>query len=214
MSLRAKFLADLCEEHGSEVGFLYERRTRIMDQPLVQWPFLEDLEERIEAHAEAMVVEPEPVESMAEQWLADGDAGLGYAGLRALAGAAPSKAFWEAFEATPWEDSARARVATDALIAVATTDWTSSLTERLALSQGLAAAALAKAAVLRRLPVGGAIQAAARRETGDSSVLLWALGGADFTAEVERQKLSLANDPVSARDGRHEGHVFVAKLWR
>jgi hypothetical protein len=179
MSLRTKFLADLCEEHGSEVGFLYERRTRTMDQSLVQWPLLEDLEERIEAHAEAMVVEPEPVGSLAEQWLADGDAGLAYAGLRGLAGATPNQGFWEAFTATPWEDGARARAATDALIAVATTDWTSSLAERLAVSQGLAAAALAKAAVVRRLPVGGALQAAARRETGDASVLLWALGQLD-----------------------------------
>jgi len=79
MSLRAAFLAGLCEEHGRELAFLYQRRGQVMDQPLAQWPLLLDLEERIEAHAAAIQVEPEPVRSMAEQWLEADDPSLRYA---------------------------------------------------------------------------------------------------------------------------------------
>jgi xanthosine utilization system XapX-like protein len=176
MSLRSEFLSGLCEEHGSELAFLYAQRVRVMDQPLAQGSLLQALEERIEAHAAALVVEPEPVEAMAQQWLAADDPGLRYAGLRALAGPLPSNGYWEAFAATPWDHGAHARAATDALIAVATPGWTPAIAEQLARSQGASAVALASAAVVHGLPVGASLEAAACKETTHPPGLLWALG--------------------------------------
>jgi hypothetical protein len=199
MSLRAAFLAGLCEEHGSELAFLYQRRVQVMDQPLAQWPLLLDLEERIEAHAAAITVEPEPVRSMAEQWLEADDPNLRYAGLRALAGTIPSDDYWQAFTATPWDDGAHARAATDALIATATADWTTAIARQLGLSHGRAASALATAAVVHRLPVAAAIEVAASTESTHLADLLWALGQLDHAPAAKMILAHLQTGTPSVR---------------
>jgi uncharacterized protein (TIGR02270 family) len=68
-----KFMVGLFTEYFEELGFLWGQRRRALDSPKRTLRELKDLEDRIEAHVDALVVAGEQVVSMAESALSADD---------------------------------------------------------------------------------------------------------------------------------------------
>ena len=176
MSLRGGFLAELCREHGDEIAFLRQRRVLLMDQPFVSLRLLADTEERLAAHLEGMVVEPEPLPAVIQRLAAGDEPSERYAALRALGRSGARDEFWEVFAATDWQNPAHAAAASDALNDAASARWSASIEARLNACAGAEAAALARAIGTLRLPLGEKLARVAAQAAEGLETFLWALG--------------------------------------
>jgi uncharacterized protein (TIGR02270 family) len=67
------FYIELYQEHLEEASFLYEQRLTLFDDPEVTWLDIEDFEERLEAHIDALVVGEELALEICKQQAREGD---------------------------------------------------------------------------------------------------------------------------------------------
>ena len=77
-SLR-QFNIELYEEHLEEAAALYEQRLALVDDPELSWLDLDDYDERLEAHLDALVIGAELALDVCREQVASGDAGSLYA---------------------------------------------------------------------------------------------------------------------------------------
>src|SRR4051812_43465140 len=78
------FIRDFQEEHLSEIEFLLEQRKRYVHNPELPWPELADLEQRIDAHVDAMCAGGEIALELAREAMAGGDEAQALAGLHVV----------------------------------------------------------------------------------------------------------------------------------
>src|SRR5688572_29586831 len=78
------FYARLYLEHLSEASFLYEQRLALLDDPELTWPELDDFEQRLEAHIDALVLGEDLALDLCRQRAVEGDVGECHTALRVV----------------------------------------------------------------------------------------------------------------------------------
>ncbi len=77
-----EFKCAVYTEHLEEASFLYEQRASLLNDPDIDWPDLEDFENRLEAHVDALVVGGDSAIEACKESAADGDFGELYTAVR------------------------------------------------------------------------------------------------------------------------------------
>lgn len=185
--MNRRFLRSLHEEHLEEISMLYERRLGMLDDPEIDVEDLLNLEDRMEAHLDALVVGARAAVELCVERAAEGDPGERFGAIAALCrhgrddlveAVLPSFEPSEGDEDDRAEEPTPASALTDALRFEAPGGWVPAFERWLASPWLGVRAAVAVAAGWRGLPLGPAIVAAT--EHGDPGTriepLLWALG--------------------------------------
>lgn len=216
------FAVGIYLEHLEEASFLHDQRLALLDDPELPWPDVEDYEDRLEAHLDALVLGGELALAVCRQQAEEGDAGELHAAVRVYCRQRRLDLLGEALQALAPADEERVRAATGAIAAELPTEWQPEL-QRLLRGGAAAQRVAARALGFRRAPVGAEIlahvDAWAPEAAGD---LVWALGRLrDRTAYRPLSKLYLESDDPAIRSAAAlallrigEGRVVRACLMR
>lgn len=97
---RATFIADLLKQHFEELSFLWGQRLAALNSPVLTHRSLRELEERIEAHVEGLLVGGENILPLLEPGLMDASSNVAFAAaypLLRLGQTAATEQVWKAF---------------------------------------------------------------------------------------------------------------------
>jgi len=84
-SIRA-FNIELYQEHLEEASFLYEQRLGLLNDPELTWKDLDEFEQRLEAHIDALVVGQDLAMEVCKTQAVEGDFGELFAAVCVFAG--------------------------------------------------------------------------------------------------------------------------------
>ena len=124
------FRVGLYLEHLEEASFLYEqRRDVLLDDPELTWLDLDEYEERLEAHLDALVLGEDLALAVCRQQSAEGDAGELYAALSVFCRQQRKDLLDEALGGMEASDEERVRAVRDALAAELPGAWEEDVVE-------------------------------------------------------------------------------------
>lgn len=193
------FNIELYEEHLAEISFLYEQRSAYLHDTELSWLDLADLDERLEAHVDALVVGGTLALEVCERKLGGDEPGELYAALCVCCRQGRKEAVYAALRDASLEDAEICRAFGQALAAAAPTAWREELAAVLARHARLAPV-LAPMLELRRTPSEPALrEALAAADDRGVAPLLSALGrvGAAESADAVEPYLQ-SDDPIVA----------------
>lgn len=158
------FEISLFLEHLEEASFLYEqRRDELLDDPELAWTDLDDFEERLEAHVDALMLGEELALAVCRQQAEEGDAGELHAAVRVFCRQGRKDLLDDILALLDGEDEERVLAVRDALRDELPEAWTEEMTRLLrdeaAWRQRIAAHVLG----YRRLPAPDALRTALGR---------------------------------------------------
>ena len=171
------FLRGLYEEHLDEASFLYEQRRQLLTASEPAWPEVEEFEERLEAHLDALVVGGDLAAETCRARAAAGDAGDLFASVSTFCRRVQAPLLAGVFKTLDYEDRDKSNALTDALKHELADDWIESCVLALGSSHPPLVSILAIAMGYRRMPIADAL-AQALRTAAPAAVpgLLWSLG--------------------------------------
>ena len=109
------FYTDLYEEHLEEASFLYEQRHTYFHDPDISWIEIQDLENRFEAHIDAIVIGGDAALEICVVQAAEGDSGELHAAIRTFCRQRRIDLLEQVLEDLDIEDEERVSAACDAL---------------------------------------------------------------------------------------------------
>jgi len=125
-SIRA-FNIELYQEHLEEASFLYEQRLGLLNDPELTWKDLDEFEQRLEAHIDALVVGEELALEVCKTQADEGDFGELFAAVCVFCRQKQGKLVADIFESLDVEDKERVQAVADALKFECPQDWQNSL---------------------------------------------------------------------------------------
>lgn len=178
MRLRSSFEADLYREHLEEASFLYEqRRDELLDDPELAWTDLDDFEERLEAHLDALVLGDELALAVCRQQVDEGDVGELHAAVRVFCRQQRKGLLDEVLDGLDGEDEERMLAVRDALRDELPEAWAGEVTRMLAHEAPWRQRIAAHVVGYRRMPAQEALLAALPRAGAEvRPEIVWALG--------------------------------------
>jgi uncharacterized protein (TIGR02270 family) len=172
-----QFSIDLYQEHLEEASRLYEQPQAYLHDPECQWPELENWEQRLEAHIDALVVGGEPALEVCRQQVIDGDAGEMHAALCVFCRQDRKGDAFAVLNTLDASDEEKVRAASQALRCEAPAGWRDDLLQLLEGDHPHLTPVLARVIGYRRFsyeePLARALAANPAFGTAD---LAWALG--------------------------------------
>jgi uncharacterized protein (TIGR02270 family) len=201
------FLRDLYEEHLDEASFLYLQRQQLLTAPEPAWLEVEDFEERLEAHLDALVVGGDLATETCQARVAAGDAGDLFAGVSTFCRRVQAPLLAGVFKTLDYEDRDKSTALTDALKYELADEWIESCVRALGSSHPSLVSILAVAMGYRRMPIADALSNALRTAAPAAVPgLLWSLGrvGGVAAAPLVRPFIRAA-DTATASAALHSG---------
>jgi len=125
-SIRA-FNIELYQEHLEEASFLYEQRLGLLNDPELTWKDLDEFEQRLEAHIDALVVGQDLAMEVCKTQAVEGDFGELFAAVCVFCRQKQGKLVADIFESLDVQDDERVQAVTDALKFECPQDWRDSL---------------------------------------------------------------------------------------
>jgi uncharacterized protein (TIGR02270 family) len=175
-SLRS-FQVGIYEEHLEEASFLYEQRRALIKQSDVDWRYIGDFEERLEAHIDALVVGADLAVEVCRRRSDEGDAGELFAAVCVFCRRRGAAILANLLRGLDFSNVERVRSVGDALKYELPDDWRDSSLQAVRQGQGSIAALLGGVLGYRRTPGSDVlIEALHRVESRQQATILWALG--------------------------------------
>jgi len=119
----SEFSTDLYLEHLEEASRLHDQRQAYLHDPECRWPELENWEQRLEAHIDALVVGGKPALEVCRQQAAEGDAGELHAALCVFCRQDRKEDALAVLKALDPSDEEKVRAASQALRCEAPAGW-------------------------------------------------------------------------------------------
>ena len=189
---RRDFLVSMYEEHVDEVAFLYVQRRSRMRDPEMPWPAVEEIERRMYAHLDALVVGGALALQVCRERGASEDASQLFAVLSLFCRQAAANDVAVLLNVIDCSQPLVAAAVSEALRQEMPTDWTEFVIEALSRG-GRLAVLLADVAASRRMPVGHELLAVLSQQPASERVVN-ALGLLRVRAAVPALTASLARD--------------------
>lgn len=117
------FLIELYQEHLEEASFLYEQRLELFQDPEVAWTDIDDFEQRLEAHIDALVLGGQLALDICRTQATEGDFGELHAALRVFCRQDRKDLVFKAIERIDPDDPESIQAAGDALKHEAPDTW-------------------------------------------------------------------------------------------
>jgi uncharacterized protein (TIGR02270 family) len=172
-----EFLASMYEEHLEETSFLYDQRHSMLRQSETSWLDVHDIEERIEAHIDALVVGGESALEVCRGRATDGEAGEIFAAVAVFCRHMRADLVAETLSHLDYDNAERVRAVTDSLKEELPAAWKVYALRSLAQSHTNTTAILATVIGYRRICADGALaQALEQSANSVAPELLWAVG--------------------------------------
>jgi hypothetical protein len=140
-SLRS-FQVGIYEEHLEEASFLYEQRRALIKQSDVDWRYIGDFEERLEAHIDALVVGADLAVEVCRRRSDEGDAGELFAAVCVFCRRRGAAILANLLRGLDFSNVERVRSVGDALKYELPDDWRDSSLQAVRQGQGSIAALL------------------------------------------------------------------------
>ena len=171
-----EFKIELYKEHLEEASFLYEQRLTYLQDPEVNWPDLQEWEDRFEAHIDGLIVGGDLALEVCRQQTEAGDAGELHAALSVMCRQKDKESAFAVLSALDHGNEEAGRAVAHALSREAPTDWKEDLALALQLDQ-VSTAILAHVIGYRRFPFEEVLRAKlAEKPLVGRAELAWALG--------------------------------------
>ena len=142
------------EEHIDEASFLYSQRADLLNNSGIAWTDIDDFEQRMEAHVDALALGGNLALDVCIQRLASDEPGDLFTVMCVFCRQGAEDQVMESIEATEPQDEERLRAITDALRYELPDQWGDELIRSVVEKRPNAALVLARAAGYRRLPAG------------------------------------------------------------
>ncbi|MEE9382904.1 MAG: hypothetical protein V3V08_05760 [Nannocystaceae bacterium] len=204
MASEREFFAGIYREHFEELGFMYERRLQWLDDPEMTLDDVAELEERMEAHLDGLVLGGTAAGEVCGAGMDGEDAGTLYAAAAVFCraqqwdGVEGVLAYFNAFARLPdpidADDVNRSRKAiADALAFHAPAGWRAQLVGALEHATPAVVPLLARCIGYRRFHQAGAALCKAAETPGvEAADVVWALGRVQHPAAVELLRQQVA----------------------
>lgn len=175
MDARVAFRRSIYQEHRDEAAALYDLRTRYLDDVTVPLDFLAEVDQRLEAHLDGIVLGGVEARAVCAEAGA-GEPGLVNLAARGLIRSQQREPFLELIETVDLGDPALRRGLADALEWELLDGWASTADAALSPVGPAGKAVWARVAGVRRLPVAPRLVAILERHPEVRADALWALG--------------------------------------
>ncbi len=123
------FNIELYQEHLEEASFLYEQRLGLLNDPELTWLDIDEFEQRLEAHIDALVVGEDLALQVCQTQVEEGDFGELFAAVCVFCRQNQPKRVAEVFDSLDIDDEERVQAVTDALKYECPRDWQDSLSK-------------------------------------------------------------------------------------
>src|SRR5438874_11748972 len=153
-TLMREFERGLHSEHLEEVSFLYEQRLGLLKNRTMAWSGLADLEERIEAHLDALVVGGELALAVCRERATQGDFGELFAAVSVFCRSQRPTLLAESLRTLAPQDDSRTAAVADALKYELPAEWTGFVEQALTTRNAQLLPLLAAVSGYRRLSTG------------------------------------------------------------
>jgi uncharacterized protein (TIGR02270 family) len=171
-----QFNVGLYREHLEDASFLYEQRLAYLHDPEVNWPDLQQWEERFEAHIDALVVGGDLALETCRQLAVDGEAGVLHAALRLFCRQNRRDDAFSVLDAIDPANDSAVHAAAGALCHEAPTGWRDDLLRKLQSDERLRHL-FARVVGYRRFPAETILRnKLAEKPSLGGAELAWALG--------------------------------------
>jgi hypothetical protein len=171
------FTAEIYREHLEEVSFLYEQRLSLLDNPEVGWPALQDPEERLESHIDALVDGEDRALELCRTQATDGDAGELHAAVRLFCRQNRMDLLREVLQGLDPEQEEKKRAVIDAIKYELPAGWNGEIIQMLSGKEQSLVLLAAEVAGYRRLPARHELlKVLERKDPATVQILIWALG--------------------------------------
>ncbi|HIF59885.1 MAG TPA: hypothetical protein EYQ26_10440 [Rhodospirillales bacterium] len=121
------FNIELYQEHLEEASFLYEQRLGLLNDPELTWMDIDEFEQRLEAHIDALVVGEDLALEVCQTQAEEGDFGELFAAVCVFCRQNQAKRVADILDNLDMEDEERVQAVTDALKYECPHDWRNSL---------------------------------------------------------------------------------------
>ncbi len=156
------FKQSIYREHLQEISFLHEHRKAALGDPEFSLADLHELEERLEAHLDGLVIGADAAWALCQEQVDEGDPGEVHGAIRVCCRCDKAAAVVEIAKKVDWGDPATQEGFVDALKHDLPSAWKGNIGEWLPVGEGHLGAALAAAVGYKRLPLGSLLCEAAR----------------------------------------------------
>jgi len=171
------FLVGLCQEHLAEASFLYEQHLTLFNDPEIIWPDIDDFEQRLEAHIDALVLGEEIALKTCRQRAVEGDAGEAFAAVCVFCRQRRKELLFEIFENLDPEDIERMQAVSDALNLEMPSEWKEDFVGMLSTCSSVQHHIIARLIGYRRFPATNELLKALSEKSSEHPFsILWALG--------------------------------------
>ncbi len=126
-----EFYIELYQEHLEEASFLYEQRLGLLNDPELSWMDLDEFEQRLEAHIDALVIGEELALEVCKTQAEEGDFGELFAAVCVFCRQKQGRLVAEIFDNLDTDDQERVKAVSDALKFECPKDWQESLNKLL-----------------------------------------------------------------------------------
>jgi uncharacterized protein (TIGR02270 family) len=168
------FLIELYREHLEESSFLYEQRLLLIDDKEVAWRDMDDFEQRLEAHIDALVLGSDLALEVCRQQAVEGNAGELHVAMRVFCRQEREDLFFETLEGIDPEDNGKQQAFIDTMKYELPDAWKESFISLLDSDDPQLCSIIATVAGYRRIPIGKLLVQALQRHA--SVQVIWALG--------------------------------------
>src|SRR5262249_35732245 len=126
-----EFNTDLYQEHLEEASFLYEQRLSLYDDPEMTWVDIGEVEERLEAHIDALVLGTDLALEVCQRRAEEGEPGELYAAVCVFCRTGRRDLLIAVLKALDPEDAVRPQAVSDAMKDEMPAEWARALVSEL-----------------------------------------------------------------------------------
>ncbi|MBS0453290.1 MAG: hypothetical protein JSS14_18515 [Proteobacteria bacterium] len=170
------FTRGLHEEHLQEISLLFEQRLAMRRKPDFTWLEVEDIEDRIEAHLDALLIGGELALEVCRHAAQEGDFGEVFGAIVVFCRQQQAPLLAEALRTMDLKDPKKQYALAMALRKALPANWAGFVEQALTQGDARLVPALATVSGHLRLPHGAALQAALRRSPEHALPIIEALG--------------------------------------
>jgi len=173
-SLRT-FAVRMYEEHLEEASFLYTQRLALLANPELAWTALDDFEQRLEAHLDALLIGGLPALEVCRRRAAEGDAGELFAAVSVYCRHQDGRLLADTWRALDFGDEEKVRAVTTALKNELPVAWQPACEQAILRGDGRLLPLLAEVCGYRRINASGPIAQRIAQDSPTQTLPLWAL---------------------------------------
>lgn len=202
------FTRGLHEEHLQEISLLFEQQQAVRLKPDFTWPEAADIEERIEAHLDALLIGAEPALEVCRHAVKEGDFGELYGATVVFCRQHQAPLLAEVLRQMDFKDAKKQLALIMALRKALPATWAGFVEQALAQGDERLIPSLAAVSGHLRLPHGAALMAAWQRSPAQALPIVEALGRLRETSAQAALQAALRDADAAVRN------AAALALWR